>query len=516
MFHFQKRLLIAAMLLPAAVAAQNSDFVQKADHSDIERIFNISLGSENPAFIGRNTFSSLADIKIGYAHSSGSFHDVDDGKVINGMNFDFYGVKKLGKLAFEGSFAYDYSSLNNRNWNSTLFVSSDNPFKISDRVESDFTNEVFRLNGGVSYDISDRWALGLRADYLAGSSANETDPRPEIDGMRFRISPGATYKTGSFTFGLAGHAELLSESTDYTVVRTTVSHIAYLMQGLSQPVQRQALSYSRKYNGHELGGSAQMEWKNDALGNFLEIGYAKNQETAKDNELQGKYRGGKYSRNSYFLKDRVMFGSNRLRHQIYASARYNEVNGTTYEQKQTSDMNGNTYWEVLSSAVTYKNKYADACIGYRADYLTFDKAPKATGEISAGMHTEKADEYPDGYFQKFTTGYVDVDAKYRFNVRRAYLIANLGAKFNARVSDSQELQGTSYDNIYLTPKYEYAAAEYYRVRARVDAHLPLKIKGLRTWIGIYAAYSYTGYNGSSATLENSSRNNVDTGVRLIF
>lgn len=516
MFQFQKRLLIAAMLLPAAVAAQNSGFVQKAVHSDVERALNITQGSENPAFIGYSAFSSLADIKLGYAHSSGSFHDVDDGKTINGMNFDFYGVKKLGKLAFEGSFAYDYSSLNNRNWNSTLFVSPDNPFKIADRIEADFTNEVFRLNGGVSYDISDRWALGLRADYLAGSSANQTDPRPEIDGMRFKITPGVTYNTGNFIFGLAGHAELFSESAAYTVVKTTESYIAYLMQGLSQPVQRQALSYNRKYTGHEFGGSVQAGWKSDAFENFLEIGYAKNSETAEDNKLEGKYRGGKYSRNSYFLKDRMMFGGNRLRHQIYASARYNEVSGTTYEQKQTSDMNGNTYWEVLSSAVTYKNKYSDACIGYRADYLTSDKTPKATGEISAGMHTEKTDEYPDGYFQKFTTGYVDIDTKYRFNVRRAYLIANLGAKFNARISDSQELQGTSYDNIYLTPKYEYAAAEYYRVRARVDAHLPLKIKGLRTWIGIYAAYSYTGYNGSSATLENSSRNNVDTGVRLIF
>lgn len=516
MFHTKTSLLLATMLLPLTAAAQSGNFVQKADYRDVSKIYNITDGSNNPALLGRLVYKSLADVNIGYAHKSGSLHDVDDGKVINGLDVGFYGIQKVGKLSFEGLFVYDNSRLCNRNWNSTLYVSPENPYKIGDTYEGNFTNETFHLNGGFAYDISPVWSAGLRADFKAGSSADQTDPRPDIDGIRFNINPGATYKFNDFTFGLSGQYERLSESSEYTVVRTTINYPVSLMQGLMEPVSRQAIGHDRKYTGNLFGGNLQFGWNTDAFENFLDLGITHNQEKAEDGSTSSKYRGGKYVSNKYSVSDRFKIYRDKMVYQAFASADYSKIDGTTYDQQQTSDANGNERWDLLGSSITYKNKIVNAELGCSADVMTEDSTPKISGQVKVGMHSEQEKEFPDEYQQKYTIGYLDLDAKYHFNVRKVFLTANAGARFNTRMSNSQDLQGTIYDNSYLVPKYEYASAKFFRVRARMEAQMPLTINTLRTWVGVYAAYSYTKYNGDYALLKDSKRHTVDLGVSMCF
>lgn len=111
--------------------------------------------------------------------------------------------------------------------------------------------------------------IGLRADYRVGSTANQTDPRPNVDGMRFYLNPGVDYQLGQFTIGLSGRMEWLSESSEYTVVRSTEgTYYAFLFHGLGDPIMKTAIGYQRKYSGNLGGGNFQLIWKKDKLQNF--------------------------------------------------------------------------------------------------------------------------------------------------------------------------------------------------------------------------------------------------------
>ncbi|MGM9620310.1 MAG: DUF6850 family outer membrane beta-barrel protein, partial [Bacteroidaceae bacterium] len=235
------RLYILLALLCATAAVSQAQDYAKADYRDRQYLGNVTYGSESPVSLRYMPLTDIADIHVGYRHAGGDFHLVDEPGRLNSWVASFTGMKRVSKVTFAGGLVYENSTLRDRCWNNTLFISPNNPYIIADSLKSKFGNEVFRLDGAAAYALNDRLTLALRAKYDVGSSATQKDPRPEIKGMRFNLAPGVEYRMGRHAVGASANVRWLSEQVSHTVLRTTTKQYVFLFQGLGVYETKDAL-----------------------------------------------------------------------------------------------------------------------------------------------------------------------------------------------------------------------------------------------------------------------------------
>ncbi len=505
----QKRLSVFAFALSMSsitIMAQDNLLDLKANYETVNQTENISRGSWNPAFIKQLKFKTLTDVKLGYEHESGDFCRVDEGVAKNGLDFSLYGIKKYGKLTFEGLFNYNNTYTDNQSWRSTLFISDDNPFVIGDLVRGSFTKEVFHLNGGLAYEFSHMWAGGLRADFKSGSNADETDPRPLISAIRFNFNPGLTYHKEKNTLGLSLQFERLSESLEYSVIRTTESYNVYLMQGLASPIVMNAQSYRRRYFGTNLGGHVQWQTTFGEKKNFLELGYIRKFEEAKDYEIENAFHGGEYHNHHISLSDRVMWKCADDVHQLHLNLNVNLIEGFLFDQKQVYDENYNVAWVVDRKYTGYNDNKMDVSLSYRIDRFKEENPHYALEGIIGGC-LDGVKDNPDKYKENYATVFAQALGTCHFRINQYRCQAQFGMKYNCRLSKTIQLP---YDgevspykiiaNNYIVPLFEYQSADYLQGNARLNVYLPVRTKWGFTNIGLFAQYQYRHYMGNYTTL----------------
>lgn len=511
--------LLLATLLPLAVLAQQADslFSKRVVYKDYLYLNNIYRGSENPTAISRESLSEVSEIKAVYGFSNGNYRALDAANIQKSFDFSLYGIKKLNKVSFEGDITYSNLSERNKRWNSTLYLANDNPFIIADSISSNFSTEKFALNGGVSYAMNERLHLGLRARYNVGSTANQTDPRPKVDGMRFVLNPGVDYQIGSFTIGASGKIGWMSESAEYTVVRTTDgTHYVFLFHGLGDPIMKGATGYRRRYTGTTGGGNLQFGWRKDNMQNFLELGYSTSSEDTEDSGTAEKYKGGKYQNNGYTLANRFMIQAGYSVHNINLKVLSAKVDGTTYEQEQRYTSDGNLYWDVISSSICHKSTTNNISLEYRYDKLSTEKAPHLTLGLKGGLSDQKVNHYPELYLQKYSQLYAEVFAKRSLSIKRYTFNINARALYAHRLSDSNVIDGTVLEDKYSTPQFEFASGNNVAASLKAEVLHPIKLSSLNSILGGFAEYTYKSYAGDYSLYKNTSRQNIRVGIQLIF
>ena len=511
--------LLLAAFLPLSVPAQQADSLlkKKMVYQDYLYLHNIYRGSQNPTAISREALRDVFEVNASYRFANGDYHAMDAPDIQKTFDFSLYGIKKIKKVAFEGEIAYSNISERDKRWNSTLFIAPDNPFIIADSIYSNFSTEKFHLNGGFSYEATSKLHVGLRADYQVGSTANQTDPRPKIDGMRFYLNPGVDYQIGQFNVGLSGRAEWLSESSEYTVVRTTEgTYYAFLFHGLADPMMKTIVGYQRKYSGNSVGGNLQLAWKNGNLQNLLEATYQKSTEEAEDGGSAEKFKGGKYKATQYGFTDRFMIDGDRWIHNLNLRVFFHQVDGTYYQQEQHSTSDGNVIWDVISSSVCHKNTHNDMSLEYRLDKISSSRVPHFTVGIKGGMLSQKVNHYPELYLQKYTMAYGDIYARKMFSLKKYSLILHGNAAYAQRLSDEDVTEGTALEEKYNTPQFEYISGNHFTASLKVELLHPLTVKNFSSSIGGFAEFTYSSYMGDYHFYKETSRQSVRAGVRLVF
>ena len=187
------------------------------------------------------------------------------------------------------------------------------------------------------YEINAHWRAGLRAIYEVGSNADQTDPRPDIKGMRFLLNLGVNYQWGNFRIGASAGVRWLGESVNYTLVKTYETYQLFLFRGMGNYESQQAIGFQRRYTGTASQGNLPLGWNNAAhRADFLELGYEKSTEEARDGSSSNKYKGGKYARTRFSLTNRFRISGERTMHNVTLEASHNKVEGTWYSQTPVS------------------------------------------------------------------------------------------------------------------------------------------------------------------------------------
>lgn len=510
--------LIASLFaLHAAAGLPDSLLRKKMSYPDYLFLHNVQRGSDNPTAISQEALNSVGSIAARYRFMDGDFHAPDAAGIQKSFDASFYGIKKLEKVAFEGILSYSNTSDRDRHWNSTLFVSPDNPFVIGDSIPGNFGIEKFHLNGGFSIKATRNLHVALRANFIVGSSANQTDPRPEVDGMRFALNPGISYQLGRWTAGLSGNIEWLSESAEYTVVRSTDgTHYVFLFHGLSAPIAKNAIGYQRKYSGTAGKGALQLTWKGNDLQNHFEASYMQGKEEAEDGGSAEKYKGGKYEAKSVAVADRFMIIRSKKTHNIGMQLNYRQVDGTSYQQQQQTTPDGNIYWNVISSAICHKSDFTDIAISYRFDALTNEGIPHFTAGAEMGFYRQQTTHYSELYRQEFTSAFAKVFTAKNLHVKKFDLKIGVDAAYATRLSDENKIESSKITERLFTPKFEFLSADRLSASIRVSLFHPLSIKTFHAAIGGFASYRYDCYIGNFKSFDATARHSVEAGLQLVF
>lgn len=513
-------LTLIAVASVSAVSAQTTEAVsesqpQKVDYEQELYLQNISFGASNPVSIAYNPYTVINSFDGSYSRVKGDFKPVDGAGNANLMDFNIYGAKKMEKISFEGSLQYSVHELNKSRWGNTVLLSEKNPFIIADSlvydsVPNNHDREIFNLNGGFAWQISDKFTFGLRANYKVGSKADQSDPRFEAHGARTAINPGIEYKIGpKFSIGLSGSAEIYHENVKMTVKDNLLdpAHtIIFLFNELGNYTVMDVTGYNRRYNGKVYSGALQTLFNSTKLDNFLEAEFILNKEEAIDGGTSYKKLGGENTITTMKFTDRIQIKGASMRHNIGISASMLNEKAKYFKQNARRDEFGMEVWDVVSAEITQKEKDLNAELSYRLDLMK-DGESHMTAILKGGIDMVTVNEYPDEYFAKYSLMNAGIDLTKRLTFGDFRFAISADGDYCKALSPLEYELPTEnagkrrFTRGYFTPKYEYYGAEYMHYGVSLSAAYHIKGK---QWVKLTAGYSMTDYLGEYSRFDNRS------------
>ena len=474
---------------------------------------NMMFNSSNPVSISYNPYSSLNSVDGSYSRQEGSFKPVDGAGNSNLVDFNIYGTKKVNKISFEGSLQYSIHDLNNSRWGNTVLTSTKNPFIIADSliydsIPNDQNREIFNLNGGFSWQTTDRLSLGLRANYKVSSKADQADPRFEAHGARVSVNPGMEYKlSDKFRLGLSLSAEVYHENVQMDVEDNLLdpAHtIVFLFQEIGNYSVENVTGYLRRYNGKVFGGALQNVFTSGKIANFMELGGSYNLEEAIDGGSSYIKRGGDYKQLDFQISDRFQIKGKNTLHNISLNAGMLMGTSKNFKQSSNYDKFHNIEWTILSSEVTQKEKDINANLSYRFDLLKNGRS-HLTAELNGGMDMVSVNQYPDEYYSKYSLANAGLSVSKRIWIHKFCLNISADGSYHMPLKElDYELPVNPagkkrFMNGYFIPKYQYFAAEYLCAGASVGISYPVA-KGQS--LNLTAGYRQSDYKGEYSRFDN--------------
>lgn len=522
-----KRVFVTGFLLILTIsfarAGEGTDTVEFKKHlfyQELNRLGNIRSAGTNPVGLSYNQIGRVTDASVGVGFGRGSFHAIDHADKRNDFSVKIDGLQRFGKLSLSGSFTYLNAKDYARRWNSTLYLTSTNPFLFCDSVPSDVSTEQFSLSAAAAYVLTKRVAAGLEVSYLTGSAADQTDPRPKTNAMRLYLKPGVEWKISqSHALGLAVQFGLFRSDMTNTIINTQESHTYFLMKGMGDYFVRTTndlSSYPRDYKGSSW--QAAMQWVVQPTGgmvaNSLEISYSALKEDAVDGGSAYTFRGGDYRKKQLDLRERLDFGNEeKVRQHVVLQATYAMDEGFWYDQRRMVDTEhaNLVYYEILAKSKVRESNYLDAGLDYQVDFLK-DGMPDAMLKAGAVLQHARIKQYEMELFeQKYTLVHVVLEGNKRWWVGSCCFQASLAGAYRFGIG------GTAFaavrediSAVYTAPAFAWQTADVAKVRGRVEFDVPLSFYGYRTGMGIFA--DVTGLWGEGGTTRTFT--NIGLNVRL--
>lgn len=528
--------LLSALVSFAEEPADSAIRYHRFFAHDINYYSNLLDGSENPTRLTRNSVNSLIQASISGLFNRGEFHAIDHSSKSNNLRVDISGLQQIGKVSLDAGFSYRYSRDEDRCWNNTLYVSRHNPFFVADSIPSDMTKEEFNMYATAAFPFSDKLTGGLQLKYLTGSFADQSDPRPKVNSMRFDIIPGVSYQLNEkLTLGANAKVELFHSKLTHLIIDGLIPYTYFIMKGMGDHqifTNADNSSYPRDYKGLNLGGAIQMLFSGDAISNFLQLGYLNTDEKAIDGGSSYEYKGGDYSAHEFSLLDRLTFGNSRLTQQnLTLKGSILMDKGLWYDQKKHTDTeHGNIhYYEILNKSKVHKNRVMDASVEYRFDRFRNNPDEKnisqniLTDWQLRGLVVFSSVEYThyesDNYKQNYKLLHTLAEGKRYWKMGKGLLETSLTGFYTANLSDKYNNVREKLAGVFVAPAFEYEAASLAGFQVHVAYHLPVRTYGTFTWMGLHAQMNesfYLGSNKYSPHYDGASRTLMDVGIDFVF
>jgi len=520
-------LAIIAFAYTAHAAETDSAGIVRVLHQDINFQQNMLYESSNPSRLAFNSVKSVLTASLSGCITRGDYHAVDVSGKHNDFGVNIAGMKQVGRFSVEGHIAYLNSKDYNHRFRSSLFLTPTNPFLVCDTVLSDVTCEQFDLGASVAYPFNDRLTGGLQLRYLTGNSADQTDPRPKINSMRFTATPGAIYRLNErHKVGLSADVELYRSDISHTNINPLERHIYFVMKGMGDNVTfttSDMSSYPRNYRGLTIGGKAQWLTEGSKWSNLMEAGAGHNQENAEDGGSSYTYKGGDYSLFVITLDDRLrLTRSSAWQHDIRLHASYESDKGKWYDQKKLVDTeHGNlAYYETLSSSQVQNGQRIGATLGWLVSHKESQR-PDWDAGLDAGFQHVKTNHYEvSTSVQQYNLLSLSAHGKKRWKVGKGLLQTSLEAGLKTPLGTPEYASvRNKLAAEYVAPLFEYATARNITFGGNASWHFPLKVREKTLWpsVGIDICHSrYAGNNKQTSIYDGTSLTRATLQLAVCF
>ena len=519
---YSKIRIILLLLAPVYCWAQSVDtlLVQKAFHEDISYLENLRQGSSNPAMIHYAPFDVL-EFNIHNFSSKDHFGVIDAPLNSRYWNGDISGVQKLENIVLQGGLQYSNQKQMDVRWKSSLFLAPDNPFFACDSFPGDASIETIKLNGGFSWELNPKWRTGIRAFYHVGGLADQADPRPLTQSMRFYFIPGAEVRWDKWSLGFSAGICFFSEETKFVQIngRDPSTSFIFLSRGLGDQEYKTTEGnspFQRRTTGNRYLGSLQLVWDNHSdRANYLQLEVAMSTEEAIDGERYTKYRGGDYQQFYISLSDRFRIITGNYIQNITLNAVMRDVSGTWFLQTMVTGSDGNTVWEIRDQSVCHTSNEIEASLAYRIDMMK-GSLPSLTFDLKGGMLIADVRHFPQEYYRTYTNAFIDAEVRKHFNINRNLFSLSVNGYFQTNLDADIHVTGSRLANTVQIPQFHALSADFFGAGAGASFKVPVTVRNQPLWLGFFANASFYKYNGDYEKFLDTSRNFVKAGVQLVF
>jgi len=521
-------------LMSSFSSAQTSGGIEeelsKAWYEEELFIFNVASASKNPSYIKDIPYADLNDIRITYGNQDGRFRPFDAGLNSRILEADIYGIHKLNKATFEGRLNYTNDFQEDMRWNGTTMTSPLNPFLMADTlrydsITNDSRRESFKLYGGMAIPVNDFLTFGVSAIYHVSSKADQSDPRLKANAARTTFIPGLTMAvSNSLSLGFSALVELYHENIVSSIEDNMIGEHCkvYIYKALGDFDGRDALGYSRRYDGRKYGVMLQSSVQGDRLCNYTEASFTSNVENAVDGGTSYRRQGGDFGQTTLTFHDRFSIRHGSVRHNVMFNANMDICRGKWYNQREDRDDVWNkVYFKTISTELIHKQSNLKAAMEYRFDVLKSNQ-PNISASLNAGFRQVNVTQYPDenhADYSMFNTGlklakWVDagkVHLKMHADAGMDYALKSLDLAIE--LSDNAHRR---FYNGYYQPKYAYLSADDWYAGLGLSALYPVFSSGRASWIGLSMGLSMVSYIGAADIFESTDRKTIQASVSYTF
>jgi hypothetical protein len=416
--------------------------------------------SSNPATLSFLT-QPVSNLSFEMKGQEGAYRKRSDPRSIRSEQIASEGYQKEGPFTFYGSFDYHLSTEKARKWHNVLLLTEENPFIFADSIAGDFGTESFLLKGRIASFFSDeRFAWGAEISYLAGNSADQTDPRTLMNGTRYSLKPGFVFRNKNWMYGLNLKEERYGESISMTVVDETEVNHYFLFMGLSVYYPASGNSYSRRYEGNNFSVEAQVHRFGKENDLFFQAGWETIKETSQDGSASNQFKGGDYTANNFsFLGVGCLDKNQKNTHLIQLTGGYRSAKGLWYDQQKTTDSNGDTYWSVYSQSIRYREQAVHAGAEYTFIHRQGSVHEGKAG-VTAQLEQDKTNSYPDGYFIKYTNVEIGLNGSKSTPVSSKDVFSGgIECRYRYNLSQQSNTSGIKLESMLTKPNFQYVTAD---------------------------------------------------------
>lgn len=524
---------LSLLATPAKSQNVGQHTIWNADY--LNQLTNIRYGALNPTRLSFNTEKTSGLAVLDYTLTRGNYHKLDESGRQNDLNFMLAGLKNIGKLDLSGYLKYINTQADNKVWNSTLYLSPENPFIIGDSILSDQTTESFDMNAAASYQINEQWKGALSIGLLVGSLSDQNDPRPKTNTSRLPITAGVEWQMHeNWSLGLAGNVEFFRSDISHTVINNYINYRIILMKGMgdSYAISTSTESgYKREYHGTTFKGALQSVYapKNSAWSDFVEISVKGSTEIAEDGGSSYTFKGGDFKQTNFAIQNRTIYKPcENVMHNLTVKANFSKGTGTWYDQKKVTDTEhaNRVDYVVLNENDVHKQTLIGANAEYRLDLLK-DNQPDfyAAGNVGLDRTTTKHLTDDGTVKQEYSIAHINLGAGKNFLIGNKKLNVSVGGGYYLPIGDKTFATGcqtgttTDITGSYVIPMFEYATSKHFNIAGIVDFKTPVKIQGADLALGIFAKAGtsiYSDNNEYSDRYKSSALTNINFGVYLDF
>lgn len=290
----------------------------------------------NAAGLFKDSLWMLGKTALNYQNINGSYKLAQQASNNQQLNFETERYLRLGKSLFYGRFSYTQQWEKEVKLNDVLDPYRGTPYLLADSIGGDWKKQLYALQLKASTPslLNDKLHLGISADLNVATGARQNDPRPLSTNNQIKVAPALVWNLAPHhSLGLNVIYERYREDISLETKNTNYNHRLYRFLGLGQLELPTTFttSASRVYEGSQLGGNIQYQFKKGNIDWISNFGYKSgDEEVAEGSSIPRK--SGTWKQTSYLFSSQVNLHKEKYQHRLALDLRRLQDTGVEFHE----------------------------------------------------------------------------------------------------------------------------------------------------------------------------------------